>query len=69
MSESGESDEAICYWRCPNCGQMNFSEEPPDMCDFCQDFTTWQLVTETVDTSSKVSKPVWTTGRKASGEE
>ncbi len=31
-------------WRCPNCGQVHFGEDPPDMCDFCQDFTTWGLI-------------------------
>ncbi|MCU0499344.1 MAG: hypothetical protein MUF87_18495 [Anaerolineae bacterium] len=33
---------AVQYWRCPNCGQLHFGETPPDMCAFCQDFTTWQ---------------------------
>jgi hypothetical protein len=55
-SEQGEPDGALCYWRCPNCGQMNFSEEPPDMCDFCQDFTTWQLVTEDPQTYDQPAK-------------
>jgi hypothetical protein len=31
-------------WRCPNCGQVHFAEAPPDMCDFCRDFTTWQPI-------------------------
>jgi hypothetical protein len=31
-------------WRCPNCGQVLFSDPPPDMCAFCEDFTTWQLI-------------------------
>jgi hypothetical protein len=30
------------FWRCPNCGQFYFADDPPDMCDFCHDFTTWQ---------------------------
>lgn len=30
-------------WRCPNCGQTRFGDVPPDMCDFCNDFTTWAL--------------------------
>lgn len=37
-------DETICYWCCPNCGQMHFADLPPDLCDYCDDFTTWQLV-------------------------
>lgn len=44
--DSDEPRRSQVYWRCPNCGQMNFSDEPPDMCDFCQDFTTWQPVSE-----------------------
>jgi hypothetical protein len=31
-------------WQCPNCGQNYFGAHPPDMCDYCQDFTTWQPV-------------------------
>jgi hypothetical protein len=58
-----ERDGAMCYWRCPNCGQMNFSEEPPDMCDFCQDFTTWQHVTEDAARSEKPVNPSWATRR------
>lgn len=33
---------AVHLWRCPNCGQVHFAETPPDMCDYCRDFTTWQ---------------------------
>jgi len=35
----------ILRWRCPNCGQQVFTnpdEPPPDMCDYCDDYTTWQ---------------------------
>jgi rubrerythrin len=35
----------IIRWRCPNCGQTLFTapdESPPDMCAYCDDFTTWQ---------------------------
>jgi hypothetical protein len=32
----------IRLWKCPNCGQVHFGDVPPDMCDFCRDFTTWQ---------------------------
>jgi len=37
-----ESGAELCLWVCPNCGQTYFGEHPPDMCDFCADFTTWQ---------------------------
>jgi len=36
----------VPYWRCPNCGQVHFGDSPPDMCAFCQDFTTWQRLEE-----------------------
>lgn len=29
-------------WECPNCGQTFFGQYPPDLCDFCRDFTTWR---------------------------
>lgn len=41
------SDQPLCRWRCPNCGQMLFThgdESPPDTCDYCDDMTTWQRV-------------------------
>ncbi|MBC8100062.1 MAG: hypothetical protein H7Y11_11515 [Armatimonadetes bacterium] len=41
-TENHRSD--ICYWCCPNCGQVHFSDSPPDMCAFCRDFTTWERV-------------------------
>ena len=34
-------------WYCPNCGQHIFTpidEEPPEVCAYCEDMTTWQLV-------------------------
>ncbi|MFZ4815599.1 MAG: hypothetical protein ACOYL5_13760 [Phototrophicaceae bacterium] len=31
-------------WICPNCGQIYWGEAPPDLCDFCGDFTTWQPI-------------------------
>ncbi len=34
----------ISWWYCPNCGQTYFGDDPPDMCDFCEDFTTWKRV-------------------------
>jgi len=30
------------YWQCPNCGQLCFGDLPPDICDYCRDFTTWR---------------------------
>jgi hypothetical protein len=36
--------QQVLYWMCPNCGQVHFGDVPPDMCDFCQDFTTWRLI-------------------------
>jgi rubrerythrin len=32
----------IGIWRCPNCGQTWFGDDPPDVCDFCHAMTTWQ---------------------------
>jgi hypothetical protein len=37
-------DHPICFWRCPNCGQVHFGDQPPDMCAYCRDFTTWELI-------------------------
>ena len=34
-------------WRCLNCGQLIFVEidqEPPEICQFCRDMTTWQWI-------------------------
>lgn len=36
------SRPCLKLWRCPNCGQMYFGDDPPDMCAMCRDFTTWQ---------------------------
>jgi hypothetical protein len=39
----------ILRWRCPNCGQQIFTnpdENPPDMCAYCQDMTTWQCLSD-----------------------
>jgi rubredoxin len=41
-----DKPEVAC-WLCPNCGQMYFGDNPPDLCDFCGDFTTWRPVTFT----------------------
>lgn len=40
------SSAAVKFWKCPNCGQMYFGDDPPDMCAICQDFTTWREVVE-----------------------
>ena len=34
-------------WRCMNCGQQVFvavSLDPPDVCQYCRDMTTWQCI-------------------------
>jgi hypothetical protein len=38
--------QSYSLWRCPNCGQLIFSDYPPDKCAFCDDFTTWQLAVD-----------------------
>lgn len=38
----------ILRWRCPNCGQQVFTppdESPPELCDYCADYTTWERYT------------------------
>ncbi|MEO0560888.1 MAG: hypothetical protein AAF125_02170 [Chloroflexota bacterium] len=39
-----DDPSGIDCWVCPNCGQMYFGDDPPDMCDYCEDFTTWRAV-------------------------
>lgn len=42
-----QSKTGIIRWRCPNCGQTLFTardDDPPDLCDYCDDMTTWQRV-------------------------
>jgi rubrerythrin len=34
----------VSLWKCPNCGQTWFGDDPLDMCDFCHDMTTWRRV-------------------------
>lgn len=37
----------IVRWRCLTCGQQHFTtsdREPPDICDYCKDMTTWELL-------------------------
>lgn len=43
--ETGERLTDIEQWRCLNCGQLVFvaaGAEPPDICQYCDDMTTWQ---------------------------
>ena len=38
-------------WRCLNCGQMVFVQafdDPPDICQFCDDMTTWRLLDDSM---------------------
>jgi rubrerythrin len=35
-------DDFGLTWECPNCGQNFFGEQPPDLCAYCRDFTTWR---------------------------
>ncbi|NWF69142.1 MAG: bifunctional DNA primase/polymerase [Chloroflexi bacterium] len=42
--EQDEGSAELKLWKCPNCGQVHFADVPPDMCDFCRDFTTWKLL-------------------------
>lgn len=47
-----ETSALVNVWLCPNCGQWHFADEPPEMCAFCSDFTTWvqfPVVEEGVD--------------------
>jgi uncharacterized OB-fold protein len=48
--ENNHPDQTtIARWRCPNCGQMYFcdaKEDPPDMCHYCRDMTTWERLAE-----------------------
>lgn len=46
------SRPCLKLWRCPNCGQMYFGDDPPDMCAMCRDFTTWQEVPSDPDYES-----------------
>lgn len=45
VDETGSRLAPIIHWRCPNCGQTYFSsadDQPPDMCAYCHDMTTWE---------------------------
>ncbi len=50
------AEESVKFWKCPNCGQVHFAEVPPDMCDFCHDFTTWKPLDD--DDAEVLSDPV-----------
>jgi hypothetical protein len=44
---SSTENKPVVRWRCPNCGQTLFTApdyEPPDICAYCRDMTTWQRV-------------------------
>ncbi|MEO8610762.1 MAG: hypothetical protein ABI690_22885 [Chloroflexota bacterium] len=43
-AELGTQHSELIVWCCPNCGQSYFGKNPPDMCDYCRDFTTWRRV-------------------------
>jgi predicted RNA-binding Zn-ribbon protein involved in translation (DUF1610 family) len=49
QSSSTTEKKRVVRWRCPNCGQTVFTApdyEPPDICNYCRDMTTWQRVTD-----------------------
>ncbi|RMG86204.1 MAG: winged helix-turn-helix transcriptional regulator [Chloroflexi bacterium] len=47
ITAATETANTMKLWECPNCGQRHFSdEEPPDICDYCQDMTTWRVVAQ-----------------------
>ncbi len=42
-----QRQEKVERWRCLNCGQQIFVssvQNPPDVCQFCADMTTWESV-------------------------
>ena len=42
---AGNQEKQTERWRCPNCGQHVFVDarcEPPDICQYCKDLTTWE---------------------------
>jgi hypothetical protein len=46
----------VVRWRCPNCGQTLFTApdyEPPDICNYCRDMTTWQRVEDNEKNNDK----------------
>jgi hypothetical protein len=42
--DPGRPPPDVPIWLCPNCGQSYFGAHPPDLCDYCRDFTTWRQV-------------------------
>jgi rubrerythrin len=51
-----EKIELLVLWECPNCGQRHFGDYPPDMCDYCHDFTTWRRIAERHDDDDQPKK-------------
>lgn len=44
-SVSAAIPDHLQWWRCPQCGQTQFTplaERPDGFCDYCKDMTTWQ---------------------------
>ncbi len=47
LSPASPPDNPINRLRCLNCGQQIFvaaETEPPEICQYCDDMTTWQMV-------------------------
>lgn len=53
MPDKNESSPTLHHradvrqWRCMNCGQHIFTtvqDTPPDICAYCCDMTTWQVI-------------------------
>ncbi|MBI5670618.1 MAG: hypothetical protein HZC41_21715 [Chloroflexi bacterium] len=42
--DADQPPDIMPIWECPNCGQNYFGAQPPDMCAYCRDFTTWRPV-------------------------
>jgi hypothetical protein len=57
-SNGASPNPAVKLWRCPNCGQSYFGAAAPDMCDFCSDFTTWQLIVGPQADADEDTKPM-----------
>lgn len=53
-------DKPLRRWMCPNCGQFHFGHDDdlPDMCDYCNDLTTWRLIEDTHNTSQRAPQQI-----------